>query len=230
MKRKRPPITVRIVRTANERLLTGFLVFFCAGALTDWCLRAFGPPLPADTAWRAARTITRRPLPASPVLPPGALAPEMPAGINPALTKLRVPIDGMDIEKLKGGFAETRSDHPHEAVDIMAPRYTPIHAVQDGEITHLFFSKAGGNTVYQYDPTGRFCYYYAHLQRYAEGLHGGEEVKQGDVIGYVGTSGNAPPNAPHLHFAVFEVTRGGRLGDEGRAIDPYVLFHDSLAH
>jgi murein DD-endopeptidase MepM/ murein hydrolase activator NlpD len=142
--------------------------------------------------------------------------------------KLQLPIDGMDIESLKGGFAERRSSRQHEAVDIMAPRNTPVHAVQDGEIARLFLSKLGGNTVYQYDPTGHLCYYYAHLQRYAQGLHDGELVKRGDVIGYVGTSGNAPPTAPHLHFAVFDVTF--RRWWEGRPIDPYLFFNDSLDH
>lgn len=141
--------------------------------------------------------------------------------------KLRLPIDGMGIDRLKGGFAERRGNHPHEAVDIMAPRHTPVHAVQDGEIARLFLSNAGGNTIYQFDPTGHICYYYAHLQRYAQGLHDGALVKQGDVIGYVGTSGNAPPNAPHLHFAVFEVTSSQRWWD-GRPIDPYLFFRDPV--
>ena len=121
-------------------------------------------------------------------------------------TRLRVPIDGDDIESFKGGFAERRGgDRPHEAVDILAPRNTPVHAVEDGTIAKLFTSKAGGLTIYQFDPSGRLCYYYAHLERYADGLKDGQAVSQGDVIGYVGTTGNAPPNTPHLHFAVFEL-------------------------
>jgi murein DD-endopeptidase MepM/ murein hydrolase activator NlpD len=207
-------------------MIAALFACFCAGAVTDSWLRAYGPPLPASTSWRTSEA--RGVLPASRVVATGALQPNVPPAASSR--DLRLPIDGMSVERLKGGFIETRSDHLHEAVDIMAPRNTPIHAVQDGEIARVFHSKAGGNTVYQYDPTGRLCYYYAHLQRYAEGLHDGEIVRQGDVIGYVGTSGNAPPNAPHLHFAVFEVTRGGRLGDEGRAIDPYPLFRESLSH
>jgi len=118
---------------------------------------------------------------------------------------------------------EARSGHLHEAVDILAPRNTAVHAVEDGTLVKLFVSKAGGNTIYQFDESGRFAYYYAHLERYAIGLREGDSIKEGQVIGYVGTSGNAPKNTPHLHFAVFE------LGPErqwwkGKAIDPYLLF------
>src|SRR5262249_26800341 len=100
---------------------------------------------------------------------------------------------------------------------------TPIHAVESGSIAKLFLSKAGGLTIYQFDPTGRFCYYYAHLQRYAEDLADGQDVAAGQVIGYVGTSGNAPPNTPHLHFAIFELTTA-RQWWKGRALDPYDVF------
>jgi murein DD-endopeptidase MepM/ murein hydrolase activator NlpD len=137
---------------------------------------------------------------------------------------LRLPIDDADVEAMKGGFEEGRAaGRPHEAVDILAPRNTPIRAVEDGTIAKLFESKAGGTTVYQFDLSGRFCYYYAHLERYAPGLHDGQHVSQGEVIGFVGTSGNAPPNTPHLHFAVFELD-GDRHWWKGRAIDPYLIF------
>src|SRR5262249_40904977 len=98
-----------------------------------------------------------------------------------------------------------------------------VHAVEAGTIAKLFASKAGGITIYEYDPTRRFCYYYAHLQRYADGLHDGQAIEAGDVIGYVGTSGKAPPNTPHLHFAIFELTRSGQWW-KGSAIDPYLIF------
>lgn len=139
---------------------------------------------------------------------------------------LRVPIDGADIERVKGSFAERRGgdSRGHEAMDILAPRHTPVRAVEDGTIAKLFFSKAGGNTIYQYDPSGRFCYYYAHLERYADGLRDGAKVSRGDVIGFVGTSGNAPPGTPHLHFAVFELSADRRWW-QGKPIDPYEIFH-----
>jgi len=93
----------------------------------------------------------------------------------------------------------------HEAADILAPRGTPIVAVEDGVIQKLFLSKAGGLTVYEFDRQGIYCYYYAHLERYAGGLKEGMTVKRGDVIGFVGTTGNAPPQTPHLHFAIFKL-------------------------
>jgi murein DD-endopeptidase MepM/ murein hydrolase activator NlpD len=136
---------------------------------------------------------------------------------------LRLPIDGARVEGMKGGFEEHRNGRTHEAVDILAPRNTPVHAVEDGVVAKLFESKAGGTTIYQYDPTGRFVYYYAHLERYAPGLREGQQLSRDQVIGYVGTSGNAPPNTPHLHFAVFELEADRRWW-KGRAIDPYLIF------
>jgi murein DD-endopeptidase MepM/ murein hydrolase activator NlpD len=140
---------------------------------------------------------------------------------------LRVPIDGVSFEAFKGGFAERRDgSRPHEAVDILEPRGTPIHAVVDGTVAKLFFSKAGGTTIYEFDPDGVLCYYYAHLDRYADGLHEGQHLSQGEVIGYVGTSGNAPANTPHLHFAVFELN-AERHWWQGKAVDPYLVFKNN---
>jgi murein DD-endopeptidase MepM/ murein hydrolase activator NlpD len=170
----------------------------CAVLLTGWWLRASGVP-PAGTDDAVAELRHRN---------------------------LRLPLDGANAESLEGAFQERRSGgsgHPHEAVDMLAPRNTPIHAVDAGTIVKLFLSKPGGHTIYQFDPSGRFCYYYAHLERYAPDLRESQRVARGDVIGYVGTSGNAPPGTPHLHFALFE------LGPErhwwqGAPIDPYLVF------
>jgi peptidoglycan LD-endopeptidase LytH len=105
----------------------------------------------------------------------------------------------------------------------MAPRHTPVRAVEGGRIQKLFTSKAGGLTIYQFDPTDTFTYYYAHLDRYADGLREGQTVRRGDVIGYVGSSGNASPNAPHLHFAIFRLTPE-RKWWKGEPINPYPVF------
>lgn len=138
---------------------------------------------------------------------------------------LIVPVQGVASSALRPAFDEPRGGSPHEALDIAAPRGTPVVAAGDGRVVKLFDSKAGGLTLYQFDPGGRFAYYYAHLDRYAEGLREGSSLTKGDVVGYVGTSGNSPPNAPHLHFAIF------RLGPEqrwwqGRAIDPLPYLRD----
>jgi peptidoglycan LD-endopeptidase LytH len=153
-----------------------------------------------------------------------AAAPVAVTGVPPA-TRLRVPIDGISIESFKGGFSELRGKRRHEAADIIAPRGTPIHAVQDGTIAKLFLSQRGGTTIYQFDAERRRCYYYAHLERYTDGLHEGQQISQGEVIGYVGTSGNAPPDTPHLHFAIFELDADGKWW-HGRPLDPYLVFRE----
>jgi murein DD-endopeptidase MepM/ murein hydrolase activator NlpD len=138
---------------------------------------------------------------------------------------LRLPIDGAKVSSMEAGFGEPRRGEPHghEAVDMLAPRNTPVRAVEDGKIAKLFLSKAGGNTIYQFDPSERFCYYYAHLDHYASGLHDGQLVAKGEVIGYVGTTGNAPPDTPHLHLAILKLGDDKRWG-KGTAIDPFLVF------
>jgi murein DD-endopeptidase MepM/ murein hydrolase activator NlpD len=146
--------------------------------------------------------------------------------VGPAELKRRgltIPVEGVRPEQLVESFSDERSgSREHEALDILAPRNTPVKAVEDGTIARLFASKAGGTTIYQFDPSGQFCYYYAHLERYADGLREGDKVRKGQVIGYVGTSGNAPKNTPHLHFAVFRLTSAKHWW-EGTPIDPYPI-------
>ena len=141
---------------------------------------------------------------------------------------LQVPVQAVDASKLTDNYLQSREAgaRTHEALDIPAPLGTPVVAVEDGRIAKLFLSKPGGITVYQFDPHSEFAYYYAHLDRYADGLKEGATVKRGDVIGYVGTTGNASGGAPHLHFAVF------RLGPEhqwwrGTPLNPYLLWRDA---
>lgn len=134
---------------------------------------------------------------------------------------LMIPVQGIEAGKLVRSFHDRRGgSREHEAIDILAPSGTPVVAVEDGTIAKLFVSKAGGNTIYQFDPGREYSYYYAHLDRYAEGLKEGARVSRGQVIGYVGTSGNAPKDTPHLHFAVFRLTPE-RQWWTGTPIDPY---------
>jgi murein DD-endopeptidase MepM/ murein hydrolase activator NlpD len=133
---------------------------------------------------------------------------------------LLIPVEGIERDALTRQFTHLRGSRPHEAIDILAPRNTPVQAVEGGTIARLFHSRAGGVTIYQFDPTERFSYYYAHLERYADGLKEGDRVRKGQVIGYVGTSGNAPKDTPHLHFAIFRLTEEKRWW-EGTPIDPY---------
>ena len=136
--------------------------------------------------------------------------------------RLRIPVEGVDRARLMSNFHQARGAGSHEAMDIMASRGTPVLAVETGRIAKLFTSKKGGLTIYQFDPSESFCYYYAHLDRYSYTLDEGKVVSAGEVIGYVGSTGNASPDAPHLHFAVF------KLGSErhwwqGLPIDPYLV-------
>jgi murein DD-endopeptidase MepM/ murein hydrolase activator NlpD len=138
-----------------------------------------------------------------------------------AARNLEVPVGGIKADKLVRSYHDARSGgREHEALDILAPRGTPVVAVEDGTIAKLFVSKAGGNTIYQFDPSQEYAYYYAHLDRYADNLRDGQALHRGDVIGYVGTTGNAPESAPHLHFAVLVLERKGRWWG-GEALNPY---------
>jgi murein DD-endopeptidase MepM/ murein hydrolase activator NlpD len=166
-----------------------------------------------------------------PVTPPpdaaeagaGLAAPaHVPAAVVAALRerRLTIPVQGVAADALVPSFAQPRGERVHEALDIMAAAGTPVVAVEDGTVAKLFTSKAGGFTVYQFDPSRSVAYYYAHLQRYASGLDEGATIRRGQVIGYVGATGNADPDAPHLHFAIFRLGPERRWW-EGTAIDPY---------
>ena len=140
------------------------------------------------------------------------------------LRKLLLPVASVSAAQLSDTYTQSRAaGRPHEALDIMAPRGTPVLAVENGRVAKLFLSKPGGITLYQFDPHAEFAYYYAHLDRYADGLTEGAPLVRGQVVGYVGSTGNASLDAPHLHFAVF------KLGPErqwwkGTALNPFLLW------
>lgn len=163
------------------------------------------------------------------VVPEPRPAPDAPAVMRAAPMadlvdrRLEVPVLGARRDGLRGMFDEQRgSTRKHEAIDILAPKGTPVVAVEDGTIAKLFLSDAGGITIYQFDPTDRYAYYYAHLDAYAPGLKDGARVTRGQTIGFVGVSGNAPKDTPHLHFAIFELTEAKRWW-QGTPIDPYPI-------
>jgi peptidoglycan LD-endopeptidase LytH len=139
--------------------------------------------------------------------------------------KLIFPIAGVDPESVKNSFNERRGTSLHHAVDIATARNTPILAAGDGKIARLWLSKYGGNTIYEIDPSGKYAYYYAHLERYADGLKEGDNVKQGQIIGFVGTSGDAPPDCPHLHFSFSLLSTPG-VWWPGGSVDPYLVFQN----
>ncbi len=141
--------------------------------------------------------------------------------------RLLIPVLGIVRSQLRDSFVQRRSGgRTHHAIDIMAPRNTPILAIEDGTIVKLTRNRLGGITLYQLDPTGNYAYYYAHLERYAPGLAVGEQVRRGQVIGFVGTSGNAPKHAPHLHFAIYRLPQE-RSGWLGQPVNPFDILQPS---
>ena len=168
----------------------------------------------------AARPSARDPLP--PARGEGALAEADLAYLR--TRALMVPVQGVRAEKVPDTFSATRgSARRHNALDILAPRGTPVLAADDGRVLKLRHNSAGGTTIYALDPEARFVYYYAHLDRYRDGLVEGAPLAKGEVIGYVGTTGNAPPNVPHLHFQVMRLTTERRYWD-GVPVNPKPFF------
>jgi len=135
---------------------------------------------------------------------------------------LLLPVAGISADKLHDTFNDARSEgRVHQALDIMASQGTPVLATADGTLK-LHASARGGTMVYETDPSGVFVFCYGHLQRYADGIYDGRKVNRGDVIGYVGDTGNAGPGNYHLHFAIAKVQRGKWSG--GEPINPFPLF------
>lgn len=133
---------------------------------------------------------------------------------------LGVPVLGRYPDDVPDTFSDGRSGgRRHNATDILAPRGTLVLSADDGMIRRLSSNALGGITIYATDPSDRFVYYYAHLDGYAPGLEPGQRVRRGDVLGYVGSTGNAPPTVPHLHFQIMRLLDGERLWD-GIPIDP----------
>jgi murein DD-endopeptidase MepM/ murein hydrolase activator NlpD len=162
--------------------------------------------------------------------PAGATAPAPPAvPQQPALvlgpTGLAIPVVGIKSEGLQDTYTQSRAGgaRVHNAIDIMAPHGTPVVAAAPGTVEKLFFSQGGGGiTAYVRSPDRKWIFYYAHLQDYAPGLKEGQAVRQGDPIGRVGSTGNANPAGPHLHFAIHRMAEGEKW-HEGTAINPYPL-------
>lgn len=138
-----------------------------------------------------------------------------------AARNLLIPVQGVAASRLQDTFTARRDgNRVHAAIDIMAPRGTPVLAADDGTVWKVRSNALGGLTIYTIDDEQRFVMYYAHLDRYAEGLREAQRVRKGDVLGYVGTTGNAPPNTPHLHFQLMRYRGNGRWWD-GDPINPY---------
>ncbi|QNH15805.1 M23 family peptidase [Xanthomonas sp. SS] len=188
---------------------------------------AMSPAAAPATAPAQREALTLVPAPvatdAAPAAQPAAAAEAPAAAPANASDDLLIPVQGVRRDQLQDTFTDARSQgRRHDAIDILAPAGTPVLAVADGSVEKLFDSERGGLTVYQFEPSGRYAYYYAHLQRYADGLAEKQTIRRGQVLGYVGSTGNADPGAPHLHFEIH------RLGPEkqwwkGESLNPYPL-------
>lgn len=238
--------------TRRARLIVLVIVVFVFGGLavflrqrarqTNQSLTS-AEPLPTATATSAAAPASSTPIVSAPLDPavsspspiyagaspspvpvePGTTQPAVPANSFVGSLRLIIPVAGVKPEQLLDTFADARSEgRVHDAIDIPAAAGTSVVAAADGEIVKLFQSERGGTTVYQLSVDRKLIFYYAHLQGYADGLAVGKFVRQGEVIGYVGDTGNAGAGNFHLHFSISIVPDPKRYW-EGTNINPYPL-------
>ena len=198
------------------------IVPVCAVALAAACARPripIAPPAPARTPTAAA--------PRESVSAPLALVWSTDADLAYLRGRqLALPVAGLHIDQITDSFDEPRDGaRRHHAIDLLAPRGTPVLAADDGHVLRVSWNNAGGNTVYTTDPESRLVYYYAHLDHYREALVAGMPLAKGDTIGFVGTTGTAPKDIPHLHFQIMRMPSDRKYWN-GEAINPFVLLRE----
>jgi len=188
-------------------------------------------PKPAPTAKPAAAPVNNEPL--------------VPADVDPDAARMSdtdylrsrhlvVPVAGANMGKVEDSYFEPRDgDRTHRALDILAPRGTPILSADDGKILRMSNSSLGGITMYTVDPSNRIVYYYAHMDRYNDAMTPGRTITRGDTLGFVGTTGNAPKDTPHLHFQIMRWPSDGKYWN-GEPINPFDFLggvrHGTNAH
>ncbi|HSK19667.1 MAG TPA: M23 family metallopeptidase [Longimicrobiales bacterium] len=223
----------------GRRALLAALAAVCAGAACEQGVepdtgpffttpadaRVDSPLVTIDTTatlpapW-ATEIIPDVPVIAQPGAVPGEAA--LPSELAQLGARLAVPVAGVSRSDLRDTYAQARGERVHEAIDILAPRGTPVLSASDGRVLRLFNSKPGGLMVYATDRSERFILLYGHLDGYAEGMRDGMSLRQGQVIGYVGTTGNAAPDTPHLHFAILR-GQPAVAWSVGVPVNPYPL-------
>jgi murein DD-endopeptidase MepM/ murein hydrolase activator NlpD len=200
-----------------------------AASPDEYVIRA---TMPGDSVATVVESVTRVPAPtqdATPAQPDASTSetdarlfatPEELAQLSAGLV---VPVQGVMRSELRDSYDEARGARVHEALDIIVARGTPVLSAADGRVLKLFNSVPGGLMVYAADPSERFILLYGHLDAFAPGLTDGMPLQRGQVIGYVGTTGNAPAGTPHLHFGIM---RGNPSVSwwEGMPVNPYPLF------
>jgi murein DD-endopeptidase MepM/ murein hydrolase activator NlpD len=200
-------------------------------ALDSVAVRRMSDSVRAALALDSIAPVIAEQLPPEVVPVTGRTGPHDTASVDPTpvematlASTLIIPVAGIAARDLRDSYTEPRGggSRSHEALDIPAPRGTPILSALDGRVLRKFSSKDGGQMIYAADASEKFILMYAHLDRYADGINDGTTLRKGDIIGYVGTTGNAPPNLPHLHFAI---SRASDIRDwwRGRPINPFPL-------
>jgi peptidoglycan LD-endopeptidase LytH len=158
-----------------------------------------------------------------PVIAPSPPQPKIAPSPSVNVAKLLIPVSGVGPHQLRDTYSDARAEgRTHNAIDIIAGRGTPVLATADGFIRRLFYSERGGNTLYQFNADSSMVFYYAHLESYAAGVVEGKQVKRGEVIAYVGDTGNAGAGNYHLHFAIWAITDVKKFF-HGENINPYPL-------
>jgi murein DD-endopeptidase MepM/ murein hydrolase activator NlpD len=213
------------------RILPLIAIFLVAG-----CTRpVLYYPTPVATSRPAARPSASKPVkpvkPAEPAAAPLLMMISSSAAADIEYLRSRellVPVAGASMSKVEDSFNEPRDggERVHRAIDILAPRGTPILSADAGRVLRMTTAALGGIAMYTADADGRIVYYYAHMDRYHESMAQGRALAKGDTIGFVGTTGNAPKNTPHLHFQVMRMPADGRYWD-GEPINPYALLVES---
>ena len=197
---------------------TAIVTFILTSALWIFVYNIMTAPAGDEGAVTASGNVVR-------VDPEGGAPVAIAEGVVVGPAGLAIPVAGIQADDLVDTYTQARAGgaRRHDAIDIMAPHGTPVVAAAPGTVERLFFSDGGGGiTVYVRSPDERWSYYYAHLERYAPGLKEGQQVERGQVLGYVGSSGNASPEGPHLHFAINRMAPGDDWHG-GEAVNPYPL-------
>jgi peptidoglycan LD-endopeptidase LytH len=175
-------------------------------------------PTPVATVGAAPKPVIASPAPSAPA---AAAAPAADAEYL-SLRHLLLPVAGADAARLEDTFFEGRDgDRVHRAIDILAPRGTPILSADDGKILRMSTNTLGGISMYTVDTQNKLVYYYAHMDHYNDAMSPGRGIVKGDTLGFVGTTGNAPKDTPHLHFQVMRWPADGKYWN-GEPIDPFV--------
>ncbi|HEX8359651.1 MAG TPA: M23 family metallopeptidase [Longimicrobium sp.] len=210
--------TSRFLLAFTLGALSMLAAVFAAGRAEPRVLAVLGSGGPAPEAAAAPPAVV--PAASAPVVHRApAVLPMVPATV----AGLLIPVQGVAAASLVDTYLQARGKgERHDAIDIMAPRGTPVLATSDGVVMKLFTSARGGTTLYELAPDGRTIYYYAHLDRYAAGMAEGRSLRRGEVLGYVGNTGSAGPGNYHLHFEV-STTRDPARYWGGVSQNPYPL-------